>query len=201
MPLRLFVALDPPAPLRRQLAALAAELRRQAGRAAERLRWVEPGSLHLTLQFLGNAPDERLGDVEAAVTAAASAGRPLALSVRGVGAFPSPRRARVVWAGLHGELEPLGALVRDLGARLAPLGFPPDERPFSPHLTLARARDGASGLAGALAALGAREAGTWRAGELTLFRSHLSPSGPRYEPLLRAPLGAAPSEPHRTDSP
>jgi 2'-5' RNA ligase len=201
VPLRLFVALDPPAPLRRQLAALAAELRRAAGNAAERLRWVEPGNLHLTLQFLGNAPDERLGDVQAAVSAAAAAARPLSLSVRGAGAFPSPRRARVVWAGLHGDLAPLQALVGDLQARLAPLGFPPEERPFSPHLTLARARDGASGLAGALAALAGREAGTWRAGELTLFRSHLSPSGPRYEPLLRAPLGAAPPEPHRADSP
>jgi len=191
VPLRLFVALEPPGPLRRQLAALSAELRRQAGPAAERLRWVEPGNVHLTLQFLGNAPEERLPAVQEAVATAASGARPLLLAVRGAGAFPSPRRARVVWAGLQGELAPLAGLVQALGARLSPLGFPPEERPFSPHLTLARARDGAPGLAGALAALRDAELGSWRAGELVLFRSHLSPAGPRYEPLLRAPLGGS----------
>lgn len=189
--LRLFVALEPPGPLRRKLAALAAELRRQAGRAAEGLRWVEPASLHLTLQFLGNAPEERLAAIQEGIRAAASGARPLLLAVRGAGAFPSPRRARVVWAGLHGEVEPLAGLVRALGARLAPLGFTPEERPFSPHLTLARSRDGVPGLAGALGALRDVEVGSWRAGELSLFRSHLSPGGPRYEPLLRAPLGGA----------
>jgi len=191
VPLRLFVALEPPGPLRRQLAALAAELRRQAGRAAAGLRWVEPGNVHLTLHFLGNTPEERLPAVQEVVSAAAAAARPLLLAVRGAGGFPNARRARVVWAGLHGEVEPLGALVRDLAARLAPLGFPPEERPFSPHLTLARSRDGAPGLAGALAALRDTEVGSWRAAELVLFRSHLSPAGPRYEPLLRAPLGEA----------
>jgi len=191
VPLRLFVALEPPGPLRRQLAALCGELRRQAGRAAEKLRWVEPANMHLTLQFLGNAPEERLPAVEEAVALAASSARPLLLALRGAGAFPSPRRARVVWAGLHGEVEPLAGLVQALGARLAPLGFAPEERPFSPHLTVARSRDGAPGLAGALAALRDAELGSWRAGELVLFRSHLSPAGPRYEPLLRAPLGGA----------
>lgn len=191
MPLRLFVAIEPPAPLRRQLGALAAEIRKLGGRAAAEVRWVSPENVHLTLQFLGNAPEERVDDVAAAVAGAAAASRPLALAVRGAGAFPNARRARVLWAGLTGDLEPLGALVKDLGARLAPLGFPPEERPFSPHLTLGRARDGAPGLAGALAAVKEVEVGTWRAGELTLFRSHLSPKGPTYESLLRAPLGGA----------
>jgi len=189
VPLRLFVALEPPGPLRRQLAALAAELRRQAGHAAERLRWVEPANLHLTVQFLGNVPEERLAAVQEAVAAAAAGARPLLLAVRGAGAFPSARRARVVWAGLHGELAPLTGLAQTLAASLAPLGFPPEERPFSPHLTLARARDGAPGLAGALAAQRDAELGSWRAGELVLFCPHLAPDGPRYEPILRAPLG------------
>ncbi len=190
MSLRLFVALEPPGPVRRQLKLLAAELRERGGRAAREVRWVLPEQIHLTLQFLGNAPAERLDDVRRAVAGAAAAAAPLALSVRGAGGFPNARRPRVLWAGVEGEVEALAALARDLGARLAPLGFPPEERPFSPHLTLGRARDGAAGLAGALAAVQDRALGAWRAEALTLFRSELSPGGARHEPLLRAPLGA-----------
>lgn len=190
---RLFVALDPPEPVRRRVAALGVELRRTAGRHADEVRWVPPENVHLTLQFLGAVPEERLGAIEGAVRAAAAAGRPLSLELKGAGGFPNARRPRVVWAGVAGEIEVLAAFVADLGRRLAPLGFAPEERPFSAHLTLGRARDGrgAPGLAGALAQ--AAEAGgtPWRVADVALFESHLSPKGPRYEVILRAPLGGA----------
>lgn len=187
-PRRLFVALEPPEPVRRRIAAVAEELRRAAGRA-DAVRWVPPENVHLTLQFLGAVPEERLPAVEAALRAAAADGGPLSLSLRGAGGFPNARRPRVVWAGVEGDVAPLAALVAGLGARLAKLGFPPEDRPFSPHLTLGRARDGrgAPGLAGALAHA-AGEATPWRVSELVLFESHLSPRGPRYEALARVPL-------------
>ncbi len=189
---RLFVALEPPEAVRRRLAAAQAELRRLAGRAADEVRWVPAENVHLTLQFLGAVPEERVGGVEAALRAAASAARPLALEVKGAGGFPNARRPRVVWAGVAGDLAALGALVQDLGRRLAPLGFAPEERAFSAHLTLGRARDrrGAPGLAGALASAAQADGAPWRAVEMLLFESHLSPKGPRYEPIAHAPLGA-----------
>ena len=188
---RLFVALEPPEPVRRRLGALAEDLRRGAGRAGDEVRWVPPANVHLTLQFLGAVPEERVTAVEAALGEAAAESRPLSLSVRGVGGFPNARRPRVLWAGLEGDLAPLAALVAGLGARLGKLGFPPEDRPFSPHLTLGRARDGhgAPGLAGALARAGQAEAAPWRASELVLFESHLSPRGPRYEAIARVALG------------
>jgi RNA 2',3'-cyclic 3'-phosphodiesterase len=188
---RLFVALEPPEPVRRRLAALANELRRSAGHAADEVRWVAPENVHLTLQFLGAVPEERVPDVEAALRAAAAGARPLALVVRGAGGFPNARRARVLWAGLEGDVAPLAALVAELGRRLAPLGYPPEDRPFSAHLTLGRARDGrgAPGLGGALAQAAQADPAPWRASELVLFESHLSPRGPRYEPLARVALG------------
>jgi 2'-5' RNA ligase len=188
---RLFVALDPSEPVRRRLAALAAELRRGAGRAADEIRWVVPENVHLTLQFLGAVPEERVRDVEAALRAAAAEGRPLALQIQGAGGFPNARRPRVLWAGLAGDVPALVALAAEVGRRLAPLGFPPEERPFSPHLTLGRAREGrgAPGLAGALAHAAQSEGAAWRATELLLFESHLSPKGPRYEVIARTPLG------------
>lgn len=192
MNLRLFVALEPPDLVRRCLAALQAELKRAAGRAADEVKWVAPDNVHLTLQFLGAVPEERLAAVQEGVAQTAAEAAPLELTVTGAGAFPNARRARVLWAGLAGDLAPLSALAAALGRRLAPLGFPPEERPFSAHLTLGRARDarGLPVLAAALAHAGGGTEARWRASEVVLFRSHLSPRGPRYEALSRAPLGA-----------
>ncbi|GAO04160.1 RNA 2',3'-cyclic phosphodiesterase [Anaeromyxobacter sp. PSR-1] len=188
---RLFVALEPTDAVRRRIGAAADAVRAAAGRAAGDVRWVAPDGVHLTLQFLGAVPEERVEAVRAAVEAAAAGARPLALEVSGAGGFPNARRPRVVWLGLGGDVAALSALVADLGARLAPLGFAPESRPFSPHLTLGRARDprGAPGLGGALAAQARADGFGWRATELVLFESHLSPKGARYEALLRAPLG------------
>ncbi len=192
---RLFVALDPPEPVRRRLATLGVELRRAASRAADEVRWVPPENGHLTLQFLGAVPEERVAAVEGALRSAAAEARPLSLEVKGAGGFPNARRPRVVWAGVTGEVAALGALVSEIGRRLAPLGFTPEERPFSAHLTLGRARDGrgAPGLAGALAHAAEASGTPWRVADVALFESHLSPKGPRYEVVLRTPLGGEPA--------
>ncbi|HEY6105327.1 MAG TPA: RNA 2',3'-cyclic phosphodiesterase [Anaeromyxobacteraceae bacterium] len=191
MNLRLFVALDPPEPVRRRIAAMQAELRRAAGRHADGVRWVAPEDAHLTLQFLGAVPEERLEALRGALAATAGEARPLALELKGAGGFPSARRPRVVWAGVGGEVEALAGLAAGLGRRLAPLGFPPEERPLTPHLTLGRAREGrgATGLGGALAQVASLEGAPWRAEALVLYRSHLSPAGASYQPLDRFPLG------------
>jgi 2'-5' RNA ligase len=188
---RLFVALDPPEALRRRIAGAVAALRRSAGHAADEVRWISAETLHLTVQFLGAVPEERIPEIDAAVRAAAAASRPLNLELRGAGGFPNARRPRVVWIGIAGDVAPLGALAEDLGRRLTPLGFQPEARPFNPHLTVGRARDGrgAPGLGGALAEASQGEGIVWRAAELVLFESHLEPGGARHEPLLRASLG------------
>jgi 2'-5' RNA ligase len=193
MDLRLFVALELPEPVRRRLGALQAQLREAAGARAGEVKWVSPDAVHLTLQFLGAVPEERLPLVNDAVSAAAAGAAPIALEARGAGGFPSARRPRVLWAGIGGDLAALGALAAALGERLAPLGYAPEDRPFSPHLTLGRAREGrgAPGLAGVLAGVAGWTGPSWRATEVCVFRSHLSPSGARYEALLRAPLGVA----------
>jgi 2'-5' RNA ligase len=194
---RLFVALEPTETVRRRIAAIESDLQKAAGRAADEVRWVPAENVHLTLQFLGAVPEERVAAVAATVRAAAAGSRPLALEVKGAGGFPNARRPRVVWAGVAGDVPGVAALVQDLGKRLARLGFPPEERPYSPHLTLGRARDGkgAPGLGGALAKVGGDQGVPWRAAEVVLFESHLSPRGPRYEPVERAPLGGVAGAP------
>jgi len=193
VPRRLFVALEPPEAVRRRIAAAAEKIRRSAGAAADEVRWVPDQNVHLTVQFLGAVPEERVDGIGDAIAAAAAASRPFLLEVKGAGGFPNSRRPRVVWLGLSGEVDALAGLAGDLGGRLAPLGFAPEARPFAAHLTLGRARDprGAPGLGGALAAAAQDEGMAWRATELVLFESHLSPKGPTYDPVRRAPLGAA----------
>ncbi len=193
MNLRLFVALDPPDPVRRRLAAAQAALREAAGRHADGVRWVSPDRMHLTLQFLGSVPEERLPAVRAAVAEAAGRSGPVALRIHGAGSFPSARRVRVLFGCVADEGAGLAALARDLGRALAPLGFPPEGRPFLPHLTFGRSRDarGAPGLGGAIAGASAGAPVTWRAEEVVLFRSRLAPGGAVHEPLERVRLGPA----------
>jgi 2'-5' RNA ligase len=191
--LRLFIALEPPDLVRRRLAALQERLKAASGRHAGEVKWVQVENVHLTLQFLGAVPEDRVEAVKAAMASAAGAAQQLHLELRGAGGFPSARRARVLWAGVGGDVTPLTALVSSLGRQLGPLGFPPEDRPFSPHLTLGRSRDsrGAPGLAVALAQASDGPGTPWRASELVLFQSHLSPAGPRYESLARSALGQA----------
>jgi RNA 2',3'-cyclic 3'-phosphodiesterase len=193
--LRLFVALEPPDPVRRRLAAAQAALRAAAGSHADEIRWTPADRLHLTLQFLGAVPEERLPAVRRAVADAAAASRPLRLAVRGTGAFPAPRRARVIWAGVEDDAGGLAALAAGLGRALAPLGFAAEGRPLSPHVTFGRSRDarGASGVGGAIASTAGLEPIAWRADAVVLFRSHLAAGGTRHEPLDRLPLGPAAS--------
>lgn len=189
--LRLFVAIEPSELVRRRLAGLRADLERMADRAHGEVKWVATENVHLTLHFLGAVPEDRLDGVKEAIAAAAGSAAPLHLELKGAGGFPNARRPRVLWAGLSGDLVPLAKLVEELGRRLGPLGFPADERPFSPHLTLGRARDsrGVIGLGPALASAAEAPGAPWRATEVVLFRSYLSPRGPRYEPLVRMALG------------
>jgi 2'-5' RNA ligase len=189
--LRLFAALDPPGPVRRELASAQADLRRGAGPHAEEVRWIPPDRLHVTLRFLGAVPEEQVAAVRDALAGAAAGSHPLALEVRGAGGFPTPRRARVVWLGLAGDAGGLASLASELERRLAPLGFPSEERPLVPHFTVGRSRErrGAIGLERALADAAAARPIPWRASELCLFRSHLSAGGPRYEAIARFPLG------------
>jgi 2'-5' RNA ligase len=130
----LFVALNLPDEVRRALWAAAAPVR-ELGLP---LKWVRPEGVHVTLKFLGEVPDEREPELRAALGRAVAGGRALRLVVDGFGAFPGFARPRVVWAGLAPDpaLEALQHRVED---EFVPLGFPPDNRPFRPHLTLGRA--------------------------------------------------------------
>jgi 2'-5' RNA ligase len=133
---RTFIAIDLGEEARVYLAAEIARL----GRALPAVRWSDPAGLHLTLAFLGELDDERLAGATAAVEEVAGTAKPFTLEIAGLGTFGPPAAPRVIWAGIAGNVRRLSELQAALASALEARGFPREERPFSPHLTLARLR-------------------------------------------------------------
>jgi RNA 2',3'-cyclic 3'-phosphodiesterase len=179
--LRLFVAVGVPAAVQAAVADAVESLRGEAAEA----RWTDPASWHLTLAFLGAVDAERVDALAAVLAPVAARHAPVDLALTGTARMFG---RRVLWAEL--EASPaLGALAGEVRDALEPLGFAPDDRPFAPHLTLARARKGGS-LPRGLADAYAGPVRAWRVEHLDLMRSHLQRAGARYERVLAWPLAA-----------
>ena len=139
--IRSFIAIELPDELKLGLAQLQAQLKTAKQSS---VKWVDPYSIHLTLKFLGNIAVDKVSEITRAIEAAAQGVSPFHLEVKGLGAFPNLRRVQVAWVGISGEVDKLSRLQQRIDSNLAPLGFAPESRPFTPHLTLARLRDRAS---------------------------------------------------------
>lgn len=183
--MRAFVALPCP-PLLRAALGQALEAWRRTGAS---IRWSRPELVHLTLRFLGDHADpERLERLGAGLGRAAAATPPLTVRPGPTGAFPGWGRPRIFWLGLEdgGGLLPLAAAVEEAARRA---GFPAEERPFTPHLTLGRAKGARIAAPIVEAVRGWRpETGEETLEEMVLYRSELGPAGARHEPLVRHPL-------------
>jgi len=187
--LRLFIAVRCPQAVVVAVAAWQAELRAEPGVGAA-FRWVAPSAFHLTLRFLGEMEENRAGSAEAAVRAAV-AGRPgFSVSLQGGGAFPRPSAARVIWAGVANPRDGLADLAAAVEDACDAQDLGRADRPFSPHLTVARARAAGSpaDVADALGRAAGREFGTWGVGEVELIHSTLTPAGPIYRTRLTGSL-------------
>lgn len=177
--LRLFVAFDIPPP---HLNALKDALRDLRG-ALDAGRWTSPEQQHVTLKFIGWMDPERADDVRRVCAPVASAARRAELSLTELGAFPNLRRGRVLWIGIEDQTGLAARLAADLDAGLAPLGVEPEERAYTPHLTLARFKPPEDLRAAQEVALPPLD--PFPLAAITLFRSHLARAGPRYEVVDR----------------
>jgi RNA 2',3'-cyclic 3'-phosphodiesterase len=190
--MRLFVAIAPPPAVLDELEATVAPLRP----AWPALRWTGREAWHVTLAFLGEVSEDAATALGPRLERAALRHPGLSLSFGAGGAFPAPRRARVLWTGLHGDRRALEALARSIAAGARRAGAPPPDegRRFRPHLTLARCREPADVVPLVEALVG--YAGTpWTATEIHLIRSHLPTEAggqPRYEAAGTWPLRAQP---------
>jgi 2'-5' RNA ligase len=150
--------------------------------------WVARDNVHLTLKFLGGVEAARLDALAGALAGATRACQAFDLTVRGLGAFPTPRRPRVLWAGVDEGGAHVATLARRVDEALQALGFVPEPRAFTAHATLGRLRVPRADprLAEALAAGGMY--GRQRVDRVALMRSRLSPQGACHTELATAPL-------------
>lgn len=179
--LRLFVAIDFPPPVKGAASEAAAGLRVRLPDA----RWVPRDSLHVTTKFLGWVAVERFDSIAAAAAEAAGGMVPFDARLAEFGAFPSARRARVVWVGIDDPIGGFAAVASSCEEAYADLGFAAERRAFVPHLTVARLR-----VPSPVSFDDARpEPVAFTIDRLTLFRSHLGRPAPRYEELAVYPFG------------
>jgi 2'-5' RNA ligase len=188
---RLFIAVELPSSVLAELAEIQDHLKKRTPPGT--VRWVNPGGIHLTLKFLGDVSVTKRDSLEKALANAVEGHAPFTLSTGSLGCFPNADRPRVVWIGLQNQIEALAA-VRDAVERLiAPLGYPTEDRSFSPHLTLGRVqrearRDNIQKLGELIANSPTPTAQHWQVTGVSLIRSELKPTGAVYTPLFHAPL-------------
>lgn len=183
-PLRLFVAVDVPQDVRDSVAEAVAPLRERFPVA----RWVPTQNQHVTLKFLGSTWPRLVEWVTASVGEVASTHAPFQTRVTGLGAFPSARRARVLWAGLDDPDSAFVRLAASLDQALA-REFTPEKRGFTAHLTLARFEPPAPLDPTASLDPARLPSESFGVDHVVLYRSHLRRPAPVYEPLAEFALG------------
>lgn len=189
--MRVFVAIDLKEEVREKIARFLEGVRG----FAEEARWMRTESLHITLKFIGEQNDAQVAAIDERLRGVP--GDSFELRLTGYGFFPTAKAPRVFWIGIQSSPE-LAALAAGIDSTLADLNIPREDRPYSPHLTLARAGggsgspkwrkgDGPNSIFGELqkrlAALGDPNFGTMTAREFSLYRSQLSPAGSKYTKL------------------
>ena len=180
--MRLFTAIDLPTDVVANLKQLLDKLR-----PAARINWSPPENLHITTKFIGEWKDERLGELQAALSALESRAE-IPVHIRKVGFFPNPHSPRVFWCGI--EAPGLDQLAAATDRATASLGIASETRPFSPHLTLARIKEPVplQALLRAVAALPSTEFGAFAADRFHLYQSRLNPGGSVYTKLSDFPF-------------
>ena len=182
--IRAFLAIRPSD----EILAAVRELQRELGDTGADVRWVSTDSMHLTIQFLGDVREHELPEIERGLREQFASVEPFELECRGLGVFPNWKRPRVLWAGLHGA--GLTAVAESAETVLSVLGFPPEEREFSPHITIGRMRStrGWESLSRALRERNEQSIAVCRIDHATLYRSQLRPDGAVYTPIVELPF-------------
>lgn len=187
--IRTFLAIDIPQEITDSMEKIQYRLRNSLKEGV--IRWTKPKSVHLTLKFFGSISERDIEHIMGLLKDSVKGFKPFTLTAEKVGVFPNARQPRVLWLGITGGDNSLITLQKQIDNDLHSIGFPREDRPFRPHLTLGRtkAHRGIEGLATVLEEFKDYKAGILPAEGLTLYRSDLRPEGPKYTRLGYFPLG------------
>ncbi len=139
--IRAFIAIELPPEIKVELASIIERLKAGHERS---VKWVNAEGIHLTLKFLGNVSRDRVLDINSSIESVCGILSPFSLTLKGLGAFPNLKSPRVAWIGIGGDVGKVVELQKMIDRAMSSLGFIPEKRPFSPHLTLGRVRDRAT---------------------------------------------------------
>jgi RNA 2',3'-cyclic 3'-phosphodiesterase len=183
--MRTFIAIEIPSEVKSALVALQDDLRR----AGADVSWTRPENIHLTLRFLGEVDERRIGEVEKVCVTSAAEFQPFTLSLNDTGVFPNARQPRILWAGLAGEIEKAVEMRKRLDDGLALIGFEREDKDFNPHLTIGRVKSNRK-TRELIALADARRVPTlsFVVTEIVLMKSELHPAGARYTPIAKVSL-------------
>ena len=186
--IRVFLAVELSSNIQEKLFALQQQLKG----ILPSINWVRPESIHLTLKFLGYVEPSVVSQLLSALEPIGKKHKPFSVDVQGLGVFPQVKHPRIFWVGLTGNTQALQDLEFEIEAALEPLGFPPEEKTYHPHLTLARIKRENAKIGSALIQTRALESdqhlGTLNVDGLTLFQSDLDSSGAKYTSLWTVPF-------------
>ncbi len=190
MSIRAFIAIPLPSKVKLAIRSLGEQLVEKG----LRLRLVRPEGIHCTLRFLGNIEESQVNPIGQAMERASQGIQVATMNTKGIGVFPNPARTRVLWVGIGGETGPVTTLHERLQGELRVLGFEPEKRGFSPHLTVGRWRSPLGRAERELLREALEEHSCWSGGEfdlkeVVLYQSTLHPSGARYTPLKKVTVG------------
>ena len=189
--IRAFIAIELPDEVIQELGRLESRLKL---RQPDGVKWVDPTAIHLTLNFLGDIDPGRISEITEAMTESVRGIAPFSLELNELGVFPNLNRVRVIWVGIGGEVEKLARLQHGLEANLDIIGFPPEERTFSPHLTLGRVREQASPqerqrLGDIVTGMKVDTVKPFAVKGFSLIKSQLTGTGPVYSRIVAVELG------------
>ena len=153
------------------------------------VKWVNPSQIHVTLHFFGDIDLKQTEKISRCVALVTQTAKPFHLLLRGLGGFPNDSRPRIIWTGIEGEAEALASFHLRLEDALKKAGFEGEKRPFKPHLTLGRVREGKK--PPVLRGIEFPPTEVKSISEIILFKSVLSSEGPKYETLHSFPLSAS----------
>jgi len=185
--MRCFIAIELPTEVKHGMERVQEVLRRSRSVDAS---WTRPEGMHLTLKFLGEVPETRASEINGALSSGLATAERLRLAGSGVGAFPDPKNARVVWIGVSGGTVRLISLQSAVEAALAAIGFEREKRAFSPHLTLGRIKHIRSREAWleALESVSTSSLPSFAVEKVSMMKSELRPTGAVYTEISRVAL-------------